>query len=224
MTSKSIVQTSLPRQSEATNTATPSDLECAVPTFEKTGDSVAAMSNRPSFKAINRDAGPAVYDGPELLRWPDPRLQMVCDPFDFKKATYSPDACDHKWFPELWDLLDHMWHKTEELMGFGLAAPQLGSPIRALVIHIPGGCKVELINPEITKVWGGKFISDEGCLSWPGKRTRVMRYKMIKVHGCDRWGNPVSFGGKNTQAAALQHEIDHLNGINLADYAEGRQP
>jgi len=165
---------------------------------------------------------PVIYDGPELLKWPDPRLQLVCEPFDFEKAQVKMDACDGHWFPELWDLLDNMWQKAEELMGYGLAAPQLGSPIRALVIHVPGGCKVELINPEITKVWGGKFISEEGCLSYPGETVRVMRHRMIKVHGQDRYGHPVSFGGKNVQAAALQHEIDHLNGINLADYAEGR--
>ncbi len=159
-------------------------------------------------------AMPEPYTGPPLLRWPDPRLRLVCDPFDFATARWSPD---------LWKLLDHMWQKSEELMGYGLAAPQLGSPIRALVIHVPGGCKVELVNPEITKLWGGKFLSDEGCLSYPpGERVQIMRYRRIKVTGCDRWGNRVSFGGQQVQAAALQHEIDHLNGINLADYAEGR--
>ena len=161
---------------------------------------------------------PVIYDGPELLKWPDPRLQLVCDPVPPLESGFG-------FFnegSELHKLLDYMWQKAEELMGYGLAAPQLGSPTRALVIHVPGGCKVELINPEITKVWGGKFISEEGCLSYPGETVRVMRHRMIKVHGQDRYGHPVSFGGKNVQAAALQHEIDHLNGINLADYAEGR--
>ncbi len=166
---------------------------------------------------------PVPYAGPPLLIWPDPRLSIVCDPFDFEAARKSPDACDQYWFPELWTLLDNMWDKAGELMGYGLAAPQLGSPTRAIVIKIPGGCKIEIVNPEIAKSWGGKFTSDEGCLSYPGKRVRVMRHKKVKVFGRDRWGNPAVFGGNMVQAACLQHEIDHLNGINLADYAEGRE-
>jgi len=161
----------------------------------------------------------------ELLKYPDPRLQLVCDPVDFEaEAVYRADG-PVNWieYPRIDALLDEMWEKLEELIGYGLAAPQLGSPVRVLIIHVPGGCKIELINPEIVRAWGGKFMSDEGCLSYPGKRVRVMRHRQIKVKGFDRFGKPVAFGGKNVQAAAFQHEIDHLNGINLADYEQEKQ-
>lgn len=144
-----------------------------------------------------------------ILEYPDPRLLMVCEPVPLERVD------------EIGKLLDDMWAQLDMYMGYGLAAPQLGAPCRVIIVHVPGGCKIELVNPEIVKVWGGKFLSDEGCLSWPGKRARVMRHRQIKVKGIDRYGNPVAFGGKNLQAACLQHEVDHLNGINLADYAKG---
>lgn len=166
----------------------------------------------------------------EILKWPDPRLQIVCDPYTFDNPSNVPGSKgreDHigdvhfVHYADLWDLLDEMWANMKQFMAYGLAAPQLGSPTRVICVHVPGGCKVELINPIVQRCWGGKFISDEGCLSYPGKRVRVMRYRQIKVSGMDRHGNPIAFGGKNVQAAALQHELDHLNGINLADYRQG---
>lgn len=145
-----------------------------------------------------------------LLIWPDPRLQIVCDPVTRFDRSLSV-------------LLDNMWDCLKEFMGYGLAAPQIGSPARVVIVHTPGSCKIELVNPEIVKVWGGRRMFDEGCLSWPGNRIRVMRHRQIKVKGFDRYGEPVSFGGKELQAACLQHELEHLDGINLADYAEGRR-
>ena len=144
-----------------------------------------------------------------LLKYPDPRLQMVCDPVSDSQLFQRGS--------ELHELLDGMWTLLKAYNGYGLAAPQVGAPTRAVIIHCPGGCKVELVNPVIDKRWGGRFMSDEGCLSWPGKRIKVLRDRQVKVSGLDRWGDPVAFGGKNLQAAALQHEIEHLDGINLAD-------
>ena len=146
----------------------------------------------------------------KLLFYPDPRLQTVCDAVDpeYLKAHPEPFA----------KLLDKMWAVMAEYNGVGLAAPQIGAPTRAITIKIPGGCEIEVINPvlEVSKRHG-KFQSDEGCLSWPGKRVIVTRYRKARVIGLDRYGNPVTFGGKMMQAAALQHEVEHLDGINLAD-------
>lgn len=141
---------------------------------------------------------------PSLLYYPDPRLQLICDPVQ---------AFDG----ELHSLLDDMWAVMEGLQGIGLAAPQLGAPSRVAICHVPGGCKIEICNPEIVREWGGAFTSNEGCLSWPGKTARITRSRRVKVKGQDRYGGPVSFGGNGLQAAVLRHEIDHLDGINIAD-------
>ncbi len=148
-----------------------------------------------------------------LLIYPDPRLQLVCDPVEIRNDMQLT----------LWPLLDAMWETLEYYKGWGLAAPQLGSPVRVIIVHVQkqngSGCKIEIINPELSVYKRyGKFLSDEGCLSWPGKRTTVRRWCKVTVKGFDRWGDPVVFGGRGDQAAALQHEVEHLYGINLADH------
>ena len=155
-----------------------------------------------------------------ILEYPDPRLLMVCEPVLVAELwnVYETSTRD-----QIGKLFDDMWAQLELYMGYGLAAPQLGSPCRAIIVHVPGGHKIELVNPVIVKAWGGKFLSDEGCLSWPGKRLKVMRHRQVKVKGYDRLGMPVGVSGRNVQAAALQHEIQHLDGINLADHARDRQ-
>jgi peptide deformylase len=147
----------------------------------------------------------------ELLRYPDPRLLMVCDdvPMDNNDLTW-----------ERISLIDEMWLALHEFGGWGLAAPQLGSPSRIIICKVPGHCEIEIINPVIDKAWAGKYYSDEGCLSYPGQRVRIARHKRVKITGLDRWGHPIKFSGNGAQAACIQHEIDHLNGINIADYRE----
>ena len=145
----------------------------------------------------------------ELLRYPDPRLQMVCDPIPLDNVPNWP----------LIKLLDDMWLTLHEFGGWGLAAPQLGSPCRVIICKVPGHCEIEIVNPVIEKVWAGKYYSDEGCLSWPGRRVRIGRSKRVRISGLDRWNHPVTFSGKDGQAACIQHEIEHLDGINIADHA-----
>lgn len=149
----------------------------------------------------------------KILKYPDPKLRTVCHPVEMDTTQQINDVIE---------LFERMWVTLEEMMGYGLAAPQVGETIRMIIVHIPGGCKIEIVNPEIVKIGGGTFYSDEGCLSYPGRRVRVARKRMIKIKGLDRYGDPVSFGGKNLQAACLQHEMDHLDGINLADYEAKR--
>lgn len=146
---------------------------------------------------------------PELLYYPDPRLQLVCEPVE-----------GHILAGEVWDVLDAMWAVLEREKGLGLAAPQIGCPRRLIVVHVKGGCKIELVNPEIELLpKHGTFMSEEGCLSWPGHTIRIRRCRQVKVSGTDRHGRAVTYGGKMRQAAALQHEIEHLDGINVADRA-----
>lgn len=145
----------------------------------------------------------------KVLKYPHPKLRTVCHPAEM-------DTPEH--IQKIGDLLDRMWVTLEELMGYGLAAPQVGETIRVIIVHVKGGCKIEIVNPEVVKIGGGTFYSDEGCLSYPGRRVRVARKRQIKIKGLDRYGDPVSFGGKNIQAACIQHEIQHLDGINLYDH------
>ena len=152
-----------------------------------------------------------------LLIYPDPRLQLVCDPInmDIKHQRAATQI-----------LLDEMWRTLDRHHGWGLAAPQIGSPTRAIVVHIKtqrgNGCSIEIVNPVLHPLKKhGSFLSDEGCLSWPGQRTKVKRFRRVKVTGLDRYGDPITYGGKDNQAAALQHEIEHLDGINLADRLDG---
>ena len=155
-----------------------------------------------------QELGPGL---PELVYYPDPALTTVC-------ASVNPEYMQTN--PEFFEtLFDDMWNILGRFQGIGLAAPQIGSLVRAIIVHTEAGCKIELINPEIEFIKRkGQFHSDEGCLSWPGKRVHVFRWRQVKVKGFDRHGEPVTFGGKMQQAAALQHEIEHLDGINLADY------
>jgi len=145
----------------------------------------------------------------KLVKWPDPRLREVALPLLLETREHR--VAVHK-------LIDRMWITLEQYLGYGLAAPQIGYEGRIILIRTPSH-KFELINPELeTLPRYGKFISDEGCLSYPGRRVRVSRWRRVKVRGLDRHGDPATFGGKDLQAAAIQHECEHLDGINLADY------
>lgn len=145
----------------------------------------------------------------KLLYYPDPRLQLVCDPIE-KINPIGIEICL---------LLDDMWRTLIKHGGWGLAAPQIGSPVRAIICKVPGHCEIEIIDPVIIKQWGGKYYSSEGCLSWPGHRVRIGRHAQVTIEGYDRWGGMIKVSGKKDQAACIQHEIDHLNGINIADVA-----
>jgi len=148
-----------------------------------------------------------------LRYYPDPVLRHVCEPFPVEDFDIKHRRAD------IQDLLDGMWEVLRYHQGVGLAAPQVGILERVICVHTEHGCKIELINPEIEMMpRKGQFHSREGCLSWPRERVGVMRYRQVKVKGLDRHGDPVTFGGKMMQAAALQHEIEHLDGINLADH------
>ncbi len=148
---------------------------------------------------------------PKLLFYPHPRLRIVCEPVDPEYLKAYPE--------QFAKLLDEMWAVMAKYNGVGLAAPQIGVQTRAICVKIQGGCEIEVINPvlQVSKRHG-KFQSDEGCLSWPGHNLIVTRHIKARVTGLDRYGKPVTFGGKMQQAAALQHEVEHLDGINIADY------
>lgn len=115
-------------------------------------------------------------------------------------------------------LLDDMAETMHEADGVGLAAPQVGVSVRAIVIDVGDGL-IELINPEIIESEGCE-TSTEGCLSIPGMYGEVERFTRVSVRGMDRQGNYVNVIGDGLLARALQHEIDHLEGVLFIERAQ----
>jgi peptide deformylase len=101
--------------------------------------------------------------------------------------------------------------------GVGLAAPQVGINRQFLIIDIGEGLTV-LVNPRITKKSGSQAM-EEGCLSLPGVYVKVKRARSIKVDAMNEFNEKVSFSVKDLMARAVQHEIDHLRGRVIIDYA-----
>lgn len=103
--------------------------------------------------------------------------------------------------------------------GVGLAAPQVGVPLRVIVIGIPGEEDIALINPEIVRRTGERLV-DEGCLSIPGYIGQIKRAELVRVKGRDQNGREVRIKANGLLAEVLEHEIDHLNGVLYIDHLE----
>lgn len=104
-----------------------------------------------------------------------------------------------------------------EASGIGLAAPQVGIDEQMIVVDIGKGL-YKLINPLIVKRQGRQAI-DEGCLSCPGVSIKVPRAKYIIVEALDDDSKKVTIDAEGLLACVLQHEIDHLSGKLIVDYA-----
>ena len=103
----------------------------------------------------------------------------------------------------------------------GLAAPQIGIPLQVAVIELPEEDLITLINPEIVKKSGEREVT-EGCLSLPGYRGDIMRAESVTVKGRDRHGKQIRIKAEGLLAEALEHEIDHLNGVVYVDHLESK--
>jgi peptide deformylase len=108
--------------------------------------------------------------------------------------------------------------------GIGLAAPQVGVPLRLFVVDLsagrdPGGLLV-MINPEVVEI-DGVQLEEEGCLSLPGFNATVVRPARIVMRGLDRQGTEQTQEGTGLLARALQHEMDHLDGTLFVDRLRG---
>lgn len=101
----------------------------------------------------------------------------------------------------------------------GLAAPQVGVPLRVIVIGLPEEEDIALVNPEIMRRKGERMVT-EGCLSIPGYFGVVKRAESVRVKGRDVRGKEIRINAGELLAQALEHEIDHLNGVLYIDYLE----
>jgi len=115
-------------------------------------------------------------------------------------------------------LIDDMIETMDSNHGVGLAAPQVGQLIRVLVIHIPEEEPLALINPAVVKRAGERLV-EEGCLSIPGWRGEVKRSVTVTVKALNREGKQVRIKATDDLLAqALEHEIDHLDGVLFIDH------
>lgn len=101
----------------------------------------------------------------------------------------------------------------------GLAAPQVGTPLRVIIIGIPEAEDIVIINPEIVRRKGERWIN-EGCLSIPGYVGQVKRSESVTVKGRDQTGKEIRIKAEGLLAQALEHEIDHINGVLYIDHLE----
>jgi len=138
-----------------------------------------------------------------IVKFPDPILQQPAEPVTVFDA-------------DLRQLVDDMFTSMYDAQGIGLAAPQIGISKRLTVIDLSFQKKPEekivLINPEVIEI-KGKQVEEEGCLSLPEIRDRVVRAAEVKVRAQNAEGKPIEVEGTELLARAIQHEIDHLDGI-----------
>jgi peptide deformylase len=138
-----------------------------------------------------------------ILKYPDPILSQPGEP-----VTEFND--------ELRKFVANMFETTYTSQGIGLAAPQVGVSKRITVIDLSMGKdpaeKIVLINPEIISS-EGKLYEEEGCLSFPDIREKVVRSAKVRVRAQDERGKWFEMDGEELLSRCFQHEIDHLNGV-----------
>jgi len=119
-------------------------------------------------------------------------------------------------------LIDDMIKTMQQSNGVGLAAPQVGISLRVIVLQMPEQKPFALINPEIIKRGGEQEVT-EGCLSVPGYCGEIKRSDEVVVKAKDRHGKAVKIKATGLLAEALEHEIDHLNGVLYIDHIENKK-
>jgi peptide deformylase len=146
-----------------------------------------------------------------IVRYGEAGLQRKAEPVTVFDAT-------------LQTLIDDMIETMYAAPGIGLAAPQVGVPLRVSVIDLsvgkPDGEVITIINPEFISR-SGMQLEDEGCLSVPGFTATVARPANVVVRALDRDGQSRTIEGTGLLARALQHEIDHLDGLLFLDRLRG---
>ncbi len=140
-------------------------------------------------------------------------IRVLGDPVLREKAKRVPrvDASIRR-------LIEDMVESMRAANGVGLAAPQIGVSLRVIVIGLPDEEPFAIINVEIVKRSGERAL-DEGCLSVPGYRAELTRSVMVVVKGLDETGKSIRIKAEDDLLAqALEHEIDHVNGVLYIDH------
>ena len=144
----------------------------------------------------------------KILHYPDPRLRQKAEPV----AQMTP---------VLQKLVDDMAETMYAAPGVGLAATQIGEPHRIFIVDIaaedePSDLRT-FVNPEIL-VREGECVGPEGCLSFPGVTEDIKRAAKVRVRAQDRDGKPFELEADGLLAVAIQHELDHLDGVLMVDH------
>jgi peptide deformylase len=116
-------------------------------------------------------------------------------------------------------LAEDMIETMHAASGVGLAAPQVGVSLRVIVIGLPEEEDFVLVNPEVVRRSGERLVT-EGCLSVPGYYGEIKRAQRVTVKGKDLSGKEVRIKAEELLAQALEHEIDHINGVLYIDHLE----
>jgi peptide deformylase len=152
----------------------------------------------------------------EILTYPDDRLRQVSEPVEQFDAALQARIDDLE---------------ETRLAGpgaVGIAAPQVAWFQRVLIVDVSGRKKTTnnghliLVNPEISE-WDGFAIGREGCLSVPDYTGNVVRAERIQLDALDREGNALCFEMEGFEARAVQHEMDHLDGLLFLDRLVSRR-
>lgn len=136
----------------------------------------------------------------EIITYPNPVLD--------KKSQKIKDPLA----PKIQALITEMVQTMRENNGIGLAAPQIGHSLRLCIIENEGKLFI-LVNPKITATSKERVICEEGCLSFPGKFIPVERFDFVQVRYLNEIGEKSKIKARGLLSRALQHEIDHLDGI-----------
>jgi peptide deformylase len=152
----------------------------------------------------------------EILTYPDPRLEAVAHPVE-------------RFDDELRDFIADL--EETRLAGpgaVGIAAPQVGQGLRVVIVDVsskpghPNHGRLVLVNPEITE-WEGVAVGREGCLSVPDFTGNVIRAERVALEACDEHGRRRQYSCTGFEARAVQHEIDHLDGLLFLDRLVSRR-
>ncbi len=141
-----------------------------------------------------------LYGDPVLRRVATPMTLPLAEPLD--------------------ELIQDMFDTMEAERGIGLAAPQIGVSKRLMILRVPNDAgadtDVVLVNPVFTEMTGN-VVMEEGCLSIPGISEDVKRPARVVVKASGMTGEPVELDATDLLARALQHEMDHLDGVLFVD-------
>ena len=138
----------------------------------------------------------------QLVTYDDPRLRARSVPTD-------PD--------EVRDVVREMFETMHAEEGIGLAAVQVGRPLRVFITKVEDDRERVYINPEIIETSIEEDTAEEGCLSIPGKRADVTRPARVSVQATSLKGRIFRLNAQGLLARAIQHELDHLNGRLFID-------